>query len=212
MPIITTEDKSFLFIHIPKTGGTTIEKTIMKSNDHKLYYRTSAGMPINKFTICTPQHFQADLLRQIFKIKAFSGVFTIVRNPYDRIKSEYAMRNKKLENIKGNVVYEWLSSKVEKFKTTDPYVNDNHIRPQHEFILPNTKIFKLEDGMESIFKSLKEYWNLNFEYDPEFKVMTSHKVSGYPSSEVELNADSMNLINEFYKRDFTLFGYKMNHP
>jgi len=209
MPIITTEEKSFLFIHIPKTGGTTIEKTIMKSDNFKLYYRTSAGMPINKLTFCTPQHFQADLLRQIFNLKKLSGIFTIVRNPYDRIKSEYAMRNKDIKNIKGHIVFHWLSKKIEIFKTTNPYVNDNHIRPQHEFILPSIKIFKLEDGMEKVISSLKEYWDLDIEYNPDFKVMTSHKVSGYSSSEVELNRDSIQIINEFYKKDFTLLGYKM---
>ena len=46
----------------------------------------------DKFTIVSPQHIEYDSFRKAFPDNFFDWQFTIVRNPYDRIVSEYNMK------------------------------------------------------------------------------------------------------------------------
>ncbi len=206
MPIFTKDKKNYLFIHIPKTAGTTIEKSFAHAN-YKTSYRRSVGNPLNKVTCCTPQHIHADIINQTFNIQKFDGIFTMVRNPYDRVRSEYAMRHKDKSKIDGEDVYLWLKEKINAY-WKDKYINDNHIRPQAEFIVQGTDIFKLEDGIDYFFESLKQKYQINT--SSKTNHMSSQKRNGFSSSEVMLNDDSVDLINNFYNIDFKLFNYKMD--
>ena len=92
MPI--AHDLKIIFIHIPKTGGGTIEKSLgifgednngsLKVNNNILY-----GKESNKFL----QHLT---IQEIYKVKQkeFSNYkkISFVRNPYDKIVSEYLWR------------------------------------------------------------------------------------------------------------------------
>lgn len=70
-------DKNYLFVHIQKTGGTSISEALTKH----------AGA-----TLISPPHLQLQAL-------AFSGqrpfIFAVVRNPWDRIVSWYEMMKRK---------------------------------------------------------------------------------------------------------------------
>ena len=70
-------DKNYLFVHIQKTGGTSISEALMKH----------AGA-----TFISPAHLQLQALE-------FSGqrpfVFAVVRNPWDRLVSWYEMMKRK---------------------------------------------------------------------------------------------------------------------
>ena len=92
MPI--SHSAKIIFVHIPKTGGGTIEKTLgiygkdnngNLSPDHSLLY----GKYENKFL----QHLTISEIRKL-NINEFEKYrkISFVRNPYDRIISEYLWR------------------------------------------------------------------------------------------------------------------------
>jgi hypothetical protein len=80
-------NKKFIFIHIPKCGGKTIEKVFwdvdpkVGSSDHTTYRRRQKMLP---YTNCDISDYK---------------VFSIVRNPWDRYVSYYSYlkRIKKME-------------------------------------------------------------------------------------------------------------------
>ena len=45
----------------------------------------------------------------------------------------------------------------------DPFILDNHIRPQSMFLVDNTKVFRFEDSLELALNSVMSY--LNFKLD-----------------------------------------------
>lgn len=206
MPVLSKDGKNFLFVHIPKTGGTTVEKTFQNAG-FEIKYRTSAGTPVNKVTRCTPQHFHGELLESIFHLDRFDGIFTVVRHPYTRIQSEYAMRTKKIEKYANKIVLKWLKRKTTEF-SANPFVNDNHIRPQADFLVPKTQVFKLEDGLEEMFSSLCKEYDIDVPFKSNYKAMQSVNVSGNSSSNVELNKEALKLADKFYAKDFRKFDYK----
>ena len=85
-------NKNILFIHIPKTGGTVIEDEIKKQYNETLYSGYSNNIleyPYNKISL------QHQLYTTIYKYKNILNInfnnikiFSVVRNPYDRIISD----------------------------------------------------------------------------------------------------------------------------
>ncbi|WP_140849628.1 sulfotransferase family 2 domain-containing protein, partial [Paracoccus sp. FO-3] len=87
MPFIQHNGKRILFIHIPKAGGTSVESWMKGIAPLRLF---SMGIP--HASRCTPQHYRAQDIEALLGEGFFDYAFTIVRNPYHRIESEYRMR------------------------------------------------------------------------------------------------------------------------
>ena len=93
MPI--SHKEKIIFIHIPKTGGGSVEKTLNiwgSDNNGSLTpdYNILYGLAENKLL----HHFTfreiLDLTKKKFKDYK---VFSFVRNPYDKIVSEFLWRS-----------------------------------------------------------------------------------------------------------------------
>jgi hypothetical protein len=206
MPIYSKEGAHFLFIHIPKTGGTTIEAVFRKAGFEE-HFRTRAAESVNHVMRCTPQHFHARLLESLLHLGKFRGIFTVVRNPYRRMQSEFAMRHRDPSKNNPQNVCAWIERVTQQQKQR-PFLNDNHIRPQAEFLVPGCEVFKLEDGFEAIFDGLHRKFGLSLPYDKNHRAMSSEKRSGYRSADVSLTSKAIDVIDSFYKRDFTCFDYQ----
>jgi hypothetical protein len=75
--VIYHHEKNYLFVHIQKTGGTSISEALIR--------HTGA-------TFISPPHLQ---LRSIEFSSQRPFVFAVVRNPWDRLVSWYEMMNRK---------------------------------------------------------------------------------------------------------------------
>lgn len=76
-----------VFIHIPKTGGTSIEEEFKNRGDEPLFF--SSEYKINNHS---PQHSTYNELKNWNFIPDNFKVFTIIRHPYERFISEYNYR------------------------------------------------------------------------------------------------------------------------
>jgi len=140
-------DINILFIHIPKTGGSSVEhyfsnKFNIPLNNKSLftyeYDKTNEYNNKYKFLNSSLQHL---LLNQIFK---YNNVFninfndiqiiTIVRNPYERIISDLFW----YKIIKMDTSKEEVFNIIQEYLVSDNY--DNHNIPQHEFITINKNL------------------------------------------------------------------------
>ena len=63
MPLLVKDGRAFLFVHVPKTAGSSVYDTFKrggwKVHDFDRTYKS------NKFRTCPPQHFHAELLQSI---------------------------------------------------------------------------------------------------------------------------------------------------
>jgi len=199
------EKINLLFIHIPKTGGTVIENVIKYLTPQKLYSgntNTLLEFPYNKKSLqhqfyTTLYKFKNKLNINFDNIK----IFSVVRNPYDRIISDLFCLNLIKKNFTSEQVYDVIKNNY-----LDRDDLDNHNQPQYKFIvdendelIKNIKIFNTETLNESN-EELKNFVGL----DINIKQNGVNKdYSKY------LNKDSIALINTFYKKDFELFNYKL---
>jgi Sulfotransferase family len=146
MPVYEGRGRRVLFVHIPKTGGTSIEAAFRRAGFEESYRSKS-------FTArgCRPQHLTATDLVDEFPGLPFDYVFAVVRDPVARLGSERVWRAGHVAKSGAPV------PDFESFATTwldrydaDPTAGDNHFRPQLEFLLPQMDVFRFEDGIEWI--------------------------------------------------------------
>lgn len=202
MPIFNINNKRVLFIHIPKAGGTSIENWLNNFGEMQFY---QPGIPT--FMKCTPQHLTVNDLSILFGDNFFDLTFAVVRNPYERLISEYLFRTaNQLKNFKKRVDFsDWLMIHFNKAKSNKHHF-DNHLRPQTDFINEQINVFKLENGLEEVARYLKK----------ELKISTSKKIPVLNKSKAErdLNwsVEVRNAANQFYKNDFTQLHYEIKTP
>jgi len=188
-----------LFIHIPKTGGTSIEKYFSSKYDIPLdpnsLYGTLERKYILKYNIHLSNSLQHLTMNDIYKYNKIWNItnpfiFTVVRNPYERMMSELFYRNQINIDSSKEYVYKQIQKAIK--------MNlDNHCIPQYKFIKKNVIILHTETLQEDMHK-------LGF-VDFFFKENeNSHKLNYYDY----LNHDSIQLINTYYELDFN-FGYTM---
>tara|TARA_Y100000022_G_scaffold55714_1_gene47534 strand:- start:3853 stop:4491 length:639 start_codon:yes stop_codon:yes gene_type:complete len=203
---------NLLFIHIPKTGGSAIEDELQKKNIKSTLIQRGQSVAGICNNMLDHPYKNNSLQHQFYStIYTFRDklnvnfenirVFSVVRNPYDRIISDLiwlklinrdASPEKVFDVIKNNYLYR-----------TDL---DNHNQPQYKFITndngviyPNIIILRCETLNESNDK-LNEYIGVSI------NIRKSNVNKDYSKY---LNQDSIHMINEFYKKDFELFNYKL---
>ena len=209
MPVFQRDGQSVLFVHIPKAGGSSIERMFAKAG-----WRTHLRDPrlgpaaVNHLRRCSPQHMHASLLDATLRLDRFDVIFAITREPVSRFRSEYAYAQRARElDLSGRAVEEWARSMFARY-AVDPFVLDNHLRPQHEFILPGTRSYRLEDGLDNAVHDLNSVLVAPLEGSVPRALERKSEV-GVSSSEVTITATLRAALHEFYARDFTMFGYEV---
>jgi len=199
------KEKKMLFIHIPKTGGTMIEHSIKENTPQTLYSSPTNSLldfPYNQKSLqhqfyTTIYKFRNKLDVNFDNIK----IFSVVRNPYDRIISDLFWFSLIKKDFTAEQVYNVIKNN---YLYRDDL--DNHNEPQYKFIvdenselIKNIKIFRTETLNESN-DDLSKFVGFNINIRKEG---INKDYSNY------LNKDSISLINIFYKKDFELFNYKL---
>ena len=204
MPIFVKDNKHFLFVHVPKTGGTSIETVFHRSGWTILYLDYGKEGSVNHLRLCSPQHMHKEMLEHQFSLDKFDEIFMLVRSPYDRFRSEYCWANKDNLHL-SDTVEPWAKKSFDEFYENN-YILDNHLRPQAEFHLPNANIYKLEDGLGNVYKDLSRRHNIEL-IDKDLNELAREDLSGFPSRKIELNKNVKEMINNIYSEDFKCFDY-----
>lgn len=213
MPIC--HNKKLIFIHIPKTGGSSIEKSLDIQHIESLYSHKTCGESIpdilrlfqgneqQKVHTVTPQHLTAKQLKTILKT-TFDEYhkFAVVRNPYDRMVSEYCYiqtndhaRFKPYRHINFKTFIQKVLNLPEMIRHS---LFDSHLNTQYSFIFDSDnfladRVFKFET-LTDVFTT----YNLKLEHERKSKRV---EWSYY------LDDVSKQLINDVYDIDFTTFKY-----
>ena len=212
MPIFSKDNKNILFIHVPKSAGSSIEKIGSDLGWSESFSVRGKALKDLEYYKASLQHLHAESLELLLNLDKFDSIFTVVRNPFSRFKSEYYwQRSQRITNLD---VDEWISDTLEKY-SKDHYIYDNHIRPQVEFLPDhdNLKVFKLEEsGVErakDIFLSFSsgggKSWKKLF-FSKSIPYRQEKRSVKDPDIEVKF-LDFYKEIVDFYEEDFLAFSY-----
>ncbi|MDB2591999.1 sulfotransferase family protein [Candidatus Pelagibacter bacterium] len=208
---------NIVFIHIPKTGGTSIIDELENKIGLQLLKKTSQILNFtNKGPISFSHNSYLNLLHFGIVNNNFhnsSYKFCIVRNPYHRTISLFNYF-KDIKIIDKNIEFEKFLDEV--YLKRPPIGIYNHIgisqsNPQTDWILDlNGKflvddMFKLEE-LDKFINNFKDRFKVNL----DIKVQnTSNKHITF--EKIEKNKSIMEKIEKIYDKDFELLGYnKLN--
>ena len=203
MPIFEKNGVKILLVHIPKTGGTSLEHWLKKETTMSFF----SPIPPGGLMIC-PQHLQVGSLKVLLGGALWHWACAIVRNPYDRMESEYFWRtDEQFKNLGVRPDFStWVINNIRAAKQ-NPYHLDNHLRPQTDFIDTEVKIFKFEEGLALVVHELSEQLSIDIPVD--FDIV---KLNASDRQEVNWSVEALNLANSHYKNDFIQLKYQKKAP
>lgn len=202
MPYFYKSDEiNMLFIHIPKTGGTSIEQYLSYKYKISLNQSSLFSYGYHPPDIVPLQHYTYNNIVTNSNIVLIDGyeTFTIVRNPYHRIVSDLFYLGLAHTEFTKEDIYETIK---EYYIIDAPH---NHSKPQWEFIYDVSNnclydhIYVLK--IENLNEEIKALGYKDFDIHINRGPIENHM--SY------LNKESILLINEVYSKDFELFGYEM---
>lgn len=213
MPLAKINGRLLHFIHIPKTGGSSVSSYLRAKGPVALYSRERV-----EWSRSTPQHIELATQSVLIPDGFADHTFAILRDPFDRLLSEYryrALRRNHANDLpdrigpcdKLTVEFDWeaefhgtFDQWVERIfsgQASDPYLCDNHVRPQADFIGRTAKVFLFDDGLEPVFT-----W-IDHITDTERALVNLDRNASSKFAIHMLDA-TRKMISEYYRGDFLL--------
>ena len=203
MPAYRINNKNVLFIHIPKTGGTTIEAFLSAHGPMSLHgrgekilrpygsCRLSGHIPV--------QHFDASLLEVMFDRSFFDYAFMVVREPVERMKSEYRYARAR-GRVEARLPFgAWTALELGRAKLW-PHWRSNHYRPQSEFLCLGAEVLRFESGMSSILSAVSERLAL----PPSSSIPHKRR---FDDLDITVSDATRARIRSFYAADYRALNY-----
>ena len=189
--------RKIIFIHIPKTAGVSLVKSIFGD-------------------VTLEGHRSVSFYKQVFRSRYSDFfTFTIVRNPWDRLYSAYKFLEKGGMNIHDKNAFETHLSIYRDFE--DFVLNGlnkkitleiMHLIPQHEFVCDkNGKIIVDHIGrFENLNKSIEK---INDILKSEFKLEHHNKTDKKDYKDI-YTTKMIEKVHQIYQKDIDIFEYKFS--
>jgi hypothetical protein len=186
----------FLFIGVPKTGTTSIQRTLQnatdKYHDHYTYFEEY-------------KRHDKEVLDSFYQ-------FSVVRNPYDRFVSmayQWARDAKKHEKDVNKICEMLRGMTQEQLDAKNEMFN-----PQWHYLWSEGEGVKIKNiwRFENISETYEAFAHI-YNVHSRFKIPLTLKKENVSRARTlvwreELNDESIAIINDLYRRDFEIFGYE----
>ena len=187
-------NNKLLFLHIPKTGGTSIEKFLVSHGYDISFFTSTGSIYINGHT---PQHCTFKEIKELNLIDEKFKIFTVVRDPVGRVISEYAylksLDHPIIRNIDTNDEFLDLFLNMKNYS-----LFDNHNLSQFEF---------LSDSNGQIPEEIKIFRFFDIDGIEEFLGLTglaNFNCLKKRNNSTSFSEQQINRIKEFYRMDYEI--------
>lgn len=199
-----------IFVHIPKCGGTSIENALWtpeERTEENLWKGERKGQ-YNIYQTGGLQHLKAHQIRHHLGRDAFAGFFkfTVVRNPYARMISQFTYMQKRndLREFIGLDKRDDFSTYLQKIKRRShvqwepqiSFVNGFDGKPLVDQVI---KLENIEREWPVLLQNLKISDDIRLGHDNKSK---------QSASAADLTAEQKKTIREYFYEDFVAFGYE----
>lgn len=202
------------YVHIPRTGGTSVEHALMKKHGFKgqlmvqsipdaIWTLRSVNTIDNKRMRGTVEfHKKHATFDELVKLRPHYKYYATVRHPEDRLESLYRILTFSSENG-----IPWVNTEFNQF-VKEFITHGNYMRPttmidntmfrytQVEMLglnknyFPTVEWHRLED--KTIWKAL--------DIEPQLRY-------AIPRTPIDWTEESLELVHDYYREDYDIFGY-----
>lgn len=183
MPYVEKGNKRYILLHPPKTGGTSLMHTFI-AHGYKVWLHSGLIFEVDGIGYA-PQHFTPAILKKLMPYHGFKKVLT-VRNPYDRVLSEYA----------------WLQRHTGLKQPFKIWYHKFYINPKTDHQLPQSAWHDKDAVIircEHFTQDVKNKLGLKKSAFKNKSTMQKPVISDAIRSD----------INQRFSKDFKLFGYEI---
>ena len=232
----TCQRRKITFFHITKTAGTTVEKYLglfnktMNADNDTVMFGTLKHGPAQHYPFEIFYQYRPEEEKNYFK-------FSFVRNPYDRIVSQYYWQLTRMRNLKDTYSFktflleaeELVSNAICVYPAPTPYFtgdffnndefmkvptgNKIHFCPQHMYIFDEEDKFKL-DFFGSFENFTDDFTRLCLTIDVNASIPArgfgyrTHNVSaGRPPYREMYDSTTKKIVERMYEKDLDLLKY-----
>jgi hypothetical protein len=206
---VISHKHKYIFIHIPKTGGSSVERALLinenvitsdtpifllKSVDEKTRDKYKLQILKNN-QIVQQSHYPLDKFD--LELQNNYYCFTFVRNPWDLVVSVYEFSKQyryKMVNVNFSFEDFLLKDKIK----AAPW----HMLPQHSFINENINFIGKFENLQEDFDKICKNLNLQQQKLPHILKTKRIKYQDYYTEETK------NFVAVKYKKDIEMFNYK----
>lgn len=207
MPIVKTGSGLIYYAHVPKCGGSSVED-YLRDRFGPLGFLNKAftALPARqRWSQTSPQHIDRVSLDQLFPPDYFVAAFAVVRHPVARALSAWQFQVQVEKAVSPALPFAtWLREQA-KILHENPFLADNHLRPQGDFMGEDCTIFHLEHGLDAIIPWLDAL--VGDQAGPRAMAHANSR-DGSRSAAPAPTAADIALIGEIYAGDFARFGYR----
>lgn len=198
--MIFSEKMKTIFVHIPKTGGTSIQSALLSIDD----------LPKDLKVRTKHETLEQFCGRTNIDVSGYT-ILAVTRHPCERFTSFFHYLVKfKASGGKDIVKLGTADQLVKSLQAKDAALMRTHsIKPQTDFLtfkgkMPDSLRFDILrfENLEDEFNAFQKRLGLNARL-PKLNVSRKHN---YKS---ELSDDSLAFLREFYREDFETFGYEL---
>lgn len=202
-----SHEKRCIFVHIPKTGGTSIEDVIWPGERAEADLWMGFVRPMwNKYQTGGLQHLLASQIREEVGAETFDSYFrfAVVRNPWDKAVSQFLFMRKR-EDLRA---FAGMRKRDNLAKYLSLIRKKEHVQwaPQMRFLLDGNgeqivdhvaRFERLEAECRAIFRRL----DIGPAELPHRKKTERAPYQDY------YNAETREMVADMYKDDIALLGY-----
>lgn len=211
MPLFRCNNQIHYFAHVPKCGGQSVEAYLEKRFGPLAFVNNEFLMvgENKRWTKSSPQHVDTEALAFLFPEGWITSSFAVVRHPLTRVISAYNFGStRRVSGIPPRTSIESWFNRYLKGKDRNPFLFDNHLRPQCDIVPESAKVFQLEDGLQNLVEYLDHRaGDENGPREIEHVNAYTHGTTEYTRT-VPVTEKFKSLVNEFYEKDLERFGYK----
>ena len=206
------KQSNILYLHVPKTGGMSIEEYFFTKDNVEKNEKSIYGWYLdrpNRVRVPNERSLQHFTYEEIIKNNQYFNIdfsqkpkiIMSVRNPFDRMISEMFWN----QRIKLDSTPEEVADTIHHYLFIDSEIQDNHKLPQYHFGLDENGI--IQDNIQIIRTEVLEKDMHVLGYS-DFHVHNNKCKSGIQLDYKKyLNHRSIKMIQEYYVKDFEIFGY-----
>ncbi len=209
MPI--TEKYQTIFIHIPKTGGSSLETVLgIHGRDNRgsvapapeILFGIEAGRALQHLTAAEiKKRISREVWENYFK-------FAFVRNPFDRLVSEFFWQKNRRQSRAKNLDFkkfllEIVAPAVERKKPE--HLFDDHYRPQNQFLVDRSNRLLINflgrfENFQADFEKIRQRLGLTAKL-PRLNQTNHQDYRRY------YNQETREIVNQLYRSDLKLLNY-----